>query len=35
MPKVIECCSKTSFLGTRKMVNMIHLIQLIHPIVPK
>ena len=28
MPKVMEYCSKTSFPGTRKMVNMVKMIVL-------
>ena len=29
MPKVIECCSKTSFPGTRKTVNMVKMVKTI------
>ena len=28
MPKVMECCSKTSFPGTRKLVKMVKTIVL-------
>ena len=35
MPKVMERCSKTSFLGTRKMVNMVNMVSMVKTIVLK